>query len=674
MKSAGFYYRWYTRRVFLAAAWRKAGMRAIRGEVRPIFQAPEDQGEYWKGNAELVENLLRRADDIAEGHLTVLYAGTANAEQKDFWRTHPLSGAPIPHGVFPYSIDDYAAGDLFLAAWLGTLPFLPLLAQAWRITRDPKYLAAIDRYLSGWIASNVPEASLGWEDGLVIAFRVAAVLYTLSILGDAPLSESCRRRMERLIVASGWVLQRSVETPSFNHLLMSALGLFYCGLASRRFGKRWREKAVSVLINEQQRQFFEDGVHAERSSGYMRLAVEIYLNCRILGERHGVVFPREFDASLERSCEALATLANGRGELPAFGDGSDLDLFTDPRSAAPELAMAAVLFQRADFKTPARQFPLAGYWLMGERGFQQYRALEDRSPTPASAALAHAGMYVMAAQSRALRLTCGKELTRTNGHSHADIFAFDLEIEGDRVLVDPGSYAYYPSREWRDYFRSTAAHNTAVVDGVDQAAPLPDDHFGWSQYPDVRIHTWSTSGTTDLFDGEHDGYHRLDGAVRHRRRVLFVKPDYWVVVDDFMGTGVHSCETRFQFGPGQVDLENSGRAVAVRPWGVLEILQLEPECESDLVVGQENPIRGWVSAGYGHREPAPSLRFQKKGELPLRLCAILVPLQSAERVEVLRTGDGWQVVSDRFSDRVQIPSGFSGEQHEIKCARLVPAL
>ena len=54
-------------------------------------------------------------------------------------------------------------------------------------------------------------------------------------------------------------------------------------------------------------------------------------------------------------------------------------------------------------------------------------------------------------------------------HGHADCLSLLLSVSGKELLVDPGTYCYHTEREWRDYFRSTAAHNTVRVDGVDQS-------------------------------------------------------------------------------------------------------------------------------------------------------------------------------------------------------------
>ena len=43
--------------------------------------------------------------------------------------------------------------------------------------------------------------------------------------------------------------------------------------------------------------------------------------------------------------------------------------------------------------------------------------------------------------------------------------------------------------------------------------------------------------------------------MRHRRRLLFVKPRFFIVVDDLDGREEHRVELRFQFGPMVVTVD-----------------------------------------------------------------------------------------------------------------------
>ena len=65
-----------------------------------------------------------------------------------------------------------------------------------------------------------------------------------------------------------------------------------------------------------------------------------------------------------------------------------------------------------------------------------------------------------------------------------------------------------------------------MIDGRDQVEP--EGPFGWRGRPRVHVREWRSNAECDFVDASHNGY----AGITHRRRVMFVKPDYWVVVDD----------------------------------------------------------------------------------------------------------------------------------------------
>ena len=76
-------------------------------------------------------------------------------------------------------------------------------------------------------------------------------------------------------------------------------------------------------------------------------------------------------------------------------------------------------------------------------------------------------------------------------HAHADLFSYELSLFGERFVVDTGVYEY-PAGPMRQYVRSTAAHNTASVDGVDQIECW--DSFRVARRAAPNDVTWETSG------------------------------------------------------------------------------------------------------------------------------------------------------------------------------------
>jgi len=54
------------------------------------------------------------------------------------------------------------------------------------------------------------------------------------------------------------------------------------------------------------------------------------------------------------------------------------------------------------------------------------------------------------------------------GHAHNDKLSFELCVDGEDVIVDPGTYVYTADPYLRNLFRGTEYHNTIFFEGVEQ--------------------------------------------------------------------------------------------------------------------------------------------------------------------------------------------------------------
>jgi heparinase II/III-like protein len=210
------------------------------------------------------------------------------------------------------------------------------------------------------------------------------------------------------------------------------------------------------------------------------------------------------------------------------------------------------------------------------------------------------------------------------GHGHAGLLAVQCAAFGEPALVDPGT-GTYTEPGWRSHFRGTAAHSTVRVDGLGQAEPAGP--FAWQQRPAARLCRWASTDAADFAEAEHDAYGRLADPVRHRRRVLFVKPRYWVLVDDLTGSARHQVQLRFQLAPSEVELEEDGwtRAVVGERALLLRSFASVPLTRR-VRAGGEEPQEGWLSTGYGQWQPAPVVVLSVEADLPLRVVTLLHPL------------------------------------------------
>jgi hypothetical protein len=223
---------------------------------------------------------------------------------------------------------------------------------------------------------------------------------------------------------------------------------------------------------------------------------------------------------------------------------------------------------------------------------------------------------------------CGALGLGDRKHGHDDALSITLFSRGKEILVDPGTSPYNSTKEWRDYFRSTRAHNTVSVEGNEQLGTA--GIFGSKGPAEPRVLNHFTLPGIDYVDGEHDGLMSLKQQLTHRRRVLFIRPRYWLVVDQLCGQGEHDYDFLYHFPPdaslfvfgdesrGEVEC----RANVDGPALQISMFASGP-VRTEAICGQTDPIQGWTSDGDGLRKPAPVLKVMMRSFAPATMMSFL---------------------------------------------------
>src|SRR5439155_316401 len=101
--------------------------------------------------------------------------------------------------------------------------------------------------------------------------------------------------------------------------------------------------------------------------------------------------------------------------------------------------------------------------------------LAPEPPSELSRAFEDAGYFIQRsgwdAHDTQLTFDCGGMGLGSGGHAHADALSLTVFSGGHELLIDAGTSVYNCAPEWRRFFRSTAAHNTVLVDNKSQSEP-----------------------------------------------------------------------------------------------------------------------------------------------------------------------------------------------------------
>jgi hypothetical protein len=228
-------------------------------------------------------------------------------------------------------------------------------------------------------------------------------------------------------------------------------------------------------------------------------------------------------------------------------------------------------------------------------------------------------------------------------HQHEDKLGFWLHAYGRSFIVDPGRHLYDDTeRSYLAHLRSTRAHSTIMIDGEGQSTRRLEHLWvateplsNWSEKPG-EIRAW----------GQYTHGYAEDNSicVTHRREIVFMNDRFWVVFDVVEGDGEHLVESRFQFAPGPLHLEERGAVTGFDDANLL-LRMVSPSGDPGLRIDEreENPRAGWYSASYNKIEPAPALVAHTRTTLPWRSATLLYPFHG-DTPQVSFTFDGTRAV------------------------------
>lgn len=304
-----------------------------------------------------------------------------------------------------------------------------------------------------------------------------------------------------------------------NHLLENLLALAMVGFCVDQGtpkGKQWSARVESLLLSEIRDQYLEDGGHYELSPMYHALLLEKMLDLLNLwpSENAPMARARELiETTAYKACHWLRIMAVG-GEFGLFNDSA--------YDAAPH----------------AEKLLQYGAAVLNRTGAER-QSLE---------ALPNSG-YVRAETGRLTLLFDGGNLGPDHqlGHAQGDMLSFCLWIDEKPFLVHPGNFEYVQG-EMRDYCRSTAAHNTLVIDGWEQAEWWSSHRVGRRGYATSLAAEWKSDAATAEVSGSHDAYAYLPGRPRHHRR-LELAPDGLRLLDRVDSKSSHTLESYLHFHP-----------------------------------------------------------------------------------------------------------------------------
>jgi uncharacterized heparinase superfamily protein len=600
----------------------------IRNRRFPLFFLEPAQQDVYRNcleNRGALQNILKEADRIAQGTCSV-FGHEIRWDTEDFdWHTDPLSGRRWDKKARLYLREKMdgevvvpAPGDVRVVWEISRLGCLVRLGQAWRLTGDEKYARTLAAILDNWMEHNCPYRGVNWSSAMEAAIRAVNVIWAFFLVIDSPaLTDKMVGKILSFLALSREFILGSMERyfeASGNHYIANLTGLIYIDLLFPNLSRSSRVGfAVRELAGEAEKQVYPDGVHFESSTAYHGFVLEMFLSAAVLCQKNGRKIPKRFLDTIAKMAvftkEALLPSSrtaqigdNDSGRLVELGEGGSLN-----HSRWCDLAAAfGNTPSLASGKYPAEEI----LWYLGPESYQTHSTGIPQTRPVVSSAFPDAGLYFMKNSDGWLGIVCGPNgLYDRGAHAHNDKLSFELWYGGEPFLVDPGSCIYTGNPTLRNRFRSTAYHNTVMVDGEEQNR-FAEDVFFLHNDTDARVPVWESNDEYDFLSGVHFGYKRLPHPVIHKRDIRFDKKETsWEITDCFEGEGKHCLEWNLHLAP-KVEVEI----------GDAKTFRLKTK-NSRLFIRFDEPAginieEGRFSPGYRQKRPSKIIRRRITTGLP----------------------------------------------------------
>jgi hypothetical protein len=383
-----------------------------------------------------------------------------------------------------------------------------------------------------------------------------------------------------------------------NHAFNEGAGLMAIGanFPDLPSGAVYLQSAIDRLVLEMSSTVGPDGVETENSPFYHFYVLTAVMQDYQWAQKYNEPLPASFGARVGSMLEYATLVPLPDGTLPLVGSTVTFDLRQlDPR-----------IYTEDDVDSVSS--------LTTDQHFDYIRTggQSGVEPTERNVSFAASGQGILrssfgsaAAFNDQTHVTFSTSPWR-NEHTHHDTLGINLYSSGHVLLSDSGLDTYIEGAE-HDYFWSTRAHNTVVVDGQDRGtdptAPVTAGLVATAAAPD----TWAYQS----------GAHGLYPGVTHRRSVVLLQKDVVLIVDALSSDSTHDYVQTWHLGPDlQADVEGPdviGRSAAGEPL-ILVHQGLTSGLTLTSTYGQNTLMQGYVSLVYETKQPNWALEYKASAQ------------------------------------------------------------
>lgn len=450
--------------------------------------------------------------------------------------------------VIKHGLTDRLIKDIKVPWELSRFQHLVVLGAAFEKIKNPLYSKAFVLQITDWIQENPYLLGPNWVCPMDVSIRALNWIWGFHYFKNVPeITETFWQQFTESLYNHFIYLENNWETGihTSNHYLSDLIGYFgltwfFGDLPGIKKKQVWCHKKI---LQEFEKQVFEEGTDYEGSTKYHQLVTEIFYQFYLLSQEMGFAVPGSFTKKLKKMFTFINWCSTTPGNMIMIGDD-------DSGKLIDGLPNDLIKIMKEPEQETEKYYPQFGLSVLKNKTWHatlRHHSFNGQQPS---------------------------------GHFHNDIASVTIAVNGIPIIVDPGSYIYTPSAIWRNALRSITTHNSFFIKDAEPAEFDPTSLFILPITPQTKVDS--------LFNAQHDLY-----GITAQRILTFYESDNKIVLTDTWSETQETllAQWNFTLAPHIVPYRSN------HEWHLFYNNQLLLKLESpDL---QFETVSGWYAPQYG---------------------------------------------------------------------------
>ena len=441
--------------------------------------------------------------------------------------------------------------DLKIIWELSRWNWTTIMARAWIITGNKKYLNTLNKWIKDWCIKNPTNYGFNWMCGQETSIRLINILITWKIINRKRHNNNFKN-LEKFIVLHLERISKTIiyaKSQNNNHWISEASALFIGGIWLEKYGSNsikgsfYAKKGRNNLEESVKKLIMKDGSFAQYSINYHRLLIDTLSQVELWrGFLKATHFSKKFYLNCKLATIWLSKFVNKEtGKCPNIGGNDGAFCYQlhnlEYCNFKPSVQLSHIVFlKKYLFDDGPWDEPL--YWL----DIIKNKYKQKKYPKNSIEIMREGGYGIIKNNSFFLAiLKIPKYKFRP---SQADPLHIDLWFNGVNLLRDGGTYSYSKNSKYFKYFSGIRSHNSAQFD--DQEPMMRISRFLWGSW--LKSFNEKVSSNNEIYNLKAS--YKFNRGL-HEREIIYEKTSSQVLIKDNLSKFQKKVVVRWRLSPDE---------------------------------------------------------------------------------------------------------------------------